>query len=180
MSREEREYRAFFEEIDSKAAREFSFDTEAFTEVWNREKEIEAGVKAYEAAQAAEKAHAEKIRTDPTAAYNSMCNAFKKAGEDGSMQKWLDDINNHCKETIRKEQERCKLVQSKRDASYEHLADMHDMDYIQLKEAKVERTKAELIDDYEAVEKLNKEIKNIEERLLFYSEQMKLIEAEEN
>ena len=178
MSRAERELKAFLEEMDRRAPEQIRFNTNDFVEAWNKENEIKTTVKAYEAAEAAKKAHLEKIRTNPIEASNSLHQAFEKSKNDGSLQKWMEGIDKHCKESIRREQAALQMPK-KRSASYEHFEDLYDIDHTKLLEAKAERTKATLIDDHEKVEALNKEIKTIEERISFYEEQMKILTDEE-
>ena len=57
MSRAERELKAFLEEMDRRAPEQIRFNTNDFVEAWNKENEIKTTVKAYEAAEAAKKAH---------------------------------------------------------------------------------------------------------------------------
>lgn len=178
MSREEREKRAFFDEIDRKAPTQIRFDTSEFLETMKRADQIKESTRQYEAAKAAEKKHLEEVARNP-AAFNAEIRAgFNKAAAEGGLKEMLGQIDKQIKANQRREQAYIPKPK-KNKASLDHLEELHDIDYRQLIEARAERTKAELIEDHEQVEELNKEIKGIEERLSFYSEQMKILEAEE-
>lgn len=177
MSKAEREMKAFLEGVDSQFYRPMIFDGAAFIDTMNKREKEREEMNACAAAQEAERKYYEEIAKNHSKSEEEMGKAFQKDSKE--LQAMLTHIKTHINASIKRENNFKTIAKGERK-DYEHLADLHDIDYMELREAKVERTKAELIEDYEAVEKINKEIKNIEERLLFYSEQMKLIEAEEN
>ena len=178
MSSEERAQRAWVEDVNRRLSKPLEIDGNALLETMNKADQSKANIKAYEAAKAAEKRHLEEIARNPAAFHDDIRNGFNKAAAEGALKAMLNQVNKQINANMRREQA---LIprERKNKARYDHLEELLDIDYKQLIEARAERTKAELIEDYEQVEELNKEIKSIEERMGFYNEQMKSLAAEE-
>lgn len=169
--------KAFLEGVDSQFYRPMKFDGAAIINTMNKREKEREEINACAAAKEAERKYFDEIARNHSKSEEEMGKAFQKDSKE--LQTMLTHINTQINASLRREN-KFRTIPKEERKDYEHLADLHDMDYRQLREARAERTKAELIEDHEQVEELNKEIKNIEERLLFYCEQMKLIEAEEN
>lgn len=166
MSKEERAMRALLNDVNKRFSKPYVIDNDKAAAYYKEQRQIEASIKTYQDKQEAEKRNLIEMSSKPV--------HIEKA----AVQEMLDHVNKQIKANIRAEQAYLKFPQ--KDESYDHLEELHDMAYKQLIEAKAERTKAELLEDTENVEKLNQDIKDIEERLSFYSEQMKAIEGKDN
>lgn len=182
MSRLERAQKAFLNELfnndeTQKQIKEnqILFDENTLTEEWKRQEQIKAATKAHEAEVAAKKKHEEELARNPILWHEELNAAIKK--ESAGMKEVVSQLDKQIKVNIRNEQALYKLPKDNKNS--EHFEELYEIDQTKLFEARAERTKAELIEDYVTVEKLNNDIKSIEERLSFYDEQMKSIAAEE-
>ena len=173
MSREERELRAWLDGVNAQFSKPVIIDNDQAAAYLSEQDQIKRNNNIYEAKKAAETRKLDEIRKGT---YKEPIFDTSNIDEAAEM---LTHINKQIKARIRADKAYLTLPKKAREG-YDHLEELHDIDFKQLMEAKAERTKAELLEDFETVEELNKDIKSIEERLSFYSEQMKAIAGGED
>ena len=166
MSKEERAMRACAKDVENQFSKPFVIDNDKAAAYLKEQKQLEASLNYHMEKEAAEK---RRLIEESNKPMHFEADAFRET---------LDQMDKQIKANIKAEQ--ASLTLPKNNESYDHLEELYDIDHMQLMEAKAERSRAELLEDSETVEKLNKDIKDLEAQLSFYSEQMAAIEGKDN